>query len=159
MTPEVISAWIAAAVAVIAAVFQLVVNNKKQAIEAVTVNHLEWINNVRAILNDFISEYVKRDDANKTKLLELACRFQLFTRKTNSDYSKLTSLLTECSKSENEFCEAQLEELITCSQEVLNSVWTRVKIESEILFFRSEKRIIRKLNKRIKRQNKHIQET
>ena len=92
--------------------------------QAITVNRIEWIANVRKLIGEFLSAYMT--GKSKKELNMLRMQIELYIRK-NSDYSRFSSALKKCC--DEDYTEDNLNELIEASQTVLHRVWRRIKIE------------------------------
>lgn len=116
---------------------------KTQAINTfITSNRIEWINSVRTLVQQFMEEYLKKDDSNQYMKQKLATNILLYLRHDVSVYKDFLNILSHCTS--NIFCEDDYNKLICATQDMLNDVWNRMKREAGISK-RSETRLKRKL--------------
>lgn len=92
--------------------------------QAITVNRIEWITNVRKLIGEFLSAYMIEKPEKELNILRM--QIELYIR-NNEDYRELSLALENCCK--KDYSEDNLNELIKASQIVLQRVWRRIKVE------------------------------
>lgn len=102
-----------------------ITNRKKLITSAISSNRIEWIKEVRALMFDFINEY--KINTNKTRLHILASQIMLYLNRQN-DYSEFVDAIRRCV--DFEYSESNHLHLVNSTQDMLNSVWRRMKLET-----------------------------
>lgn len=97
---------------------------------SITSHRMKWIQDVRNIMTNFCEEF-RKNGANTDKLKALRTHLFLYLRNGNNSYEPLVITVNRCC---NEMMNAEvaalaLEDLISSTQYVLATVWSRVKIE------------------------------
>lgn len=92
--------------------------------QAVTVNRIEWISDVRKLIGDFLTVYI--DGKSKEDLAKITMKVELYLR-DKPDYNKMLYCMRACY--EGSYSEAKAQELVKATQYVFQRVWARIKIE------------------------------
>ena len=111
--------------------FSTLSTNKKIRTDAVTINRIKWIEDVRLLMHEFIVEYMKSSSCDSTKLLVIKAKIDLHIRFDvgNKGYDDLKMVMEECLN--NEYKDVtQYNHYIKVCQKVLSDVWVRAKIEA-----------------------------
>ncbi len=100
-------------------------HRKELITSAISSNRIEWIKEVRALMFDFITEY--KINTNKTRLHILSSHIMLYLNRQN-DYSEFVDAVRRCV--DLEYSETNHLHLVNSTQDMLNSVWRRMKLET-----------------------------
>ncbi len=114
-------------------------------LNSITQNRIVWISEVRKLLVEFIEFY---KEGNKEKLKIQMYKIELYMRRGVISYDNLAKAMENCCNTD--YCEGNCQQLIFCAQDVLSSVWIRMKREAgmrkredEQLGLEGEKRAIK----------------
>lgn len=117
-------------VAAIVSIVALSVSKAQVVNTTITNKRIKWIEDVRALLNEFIAIYTNNDEAEKLKKKTLASHIRLFLRDNAPQYKSFIIILKKCE--ENDFNQGNLDSLINEAQRMFNDVWVRMKREAGI---------------------------
>lgn len=145
-TIGVIISLLGSCVAVVIAIYSSVISKRNLVVETITKNRINWITEFRSLLSEFTTKYISHADKCELKILrEKLALYADFSNKS-AEYISLFEQIDKCVdnkyKSEDD---KDLTKLILCSQQMLSSVWKRMKMEAGISK-RNEKRIVENLN-------------
>jgi len=123
-----IVALIAAILVFIASAFNIYIiwNNNKSNV--VSKNRLVWINDVRALMFEFLKEYTNGKDSTKMKNIKF--QVMLYMREGVTSYKVLIEKMNKCI--EEDYSDKNCDELIKAAQDVFSEVWIRLKREAGI---------------------------
>jgi len=113
--------------AVLISIISLMLTKRQVITGVITKNRIEWINNVREHLMDFLEEYI--NEADKIKLRVIKSKIEMHIR-NDAIYKTLINNLSKCI--DNLYNEADYGELVAEAQIVLNKSWHRTKREAGI---------------------------
>ena len=103
---------------------------RKLIADAITLNRIEWIANVRSLLMEFIRIY-RSNGTVKEDMEILLCNVKLYMNSHNSYYSNLFKIMQKCID-DDLYIQGNMDEFIKASQSVLNMTWVRMKLEAGI---------------------------
>ena len=109
-------------------IFNTLTSNRKMLTDAVTMNRMRWIEEVRSLMHEFIVEYMK-PSCSQSKLARIKAKIDLYIRFDSPAYSALEEELDNCLKRKYED-ESQYRDYMKACQKTLNDVWVRIKIEA-----------------------------
>lgn len=112
----------------IISIFTFLVNKRKNINQIITKNRLNWIYQVRLLLQKFLEEYINNE--SKATMLITRNKIALYFRKDVLSYTKLLNQIDMCI--ENEYSKENCDKFILESQNVLSEVWIRMKREAGI---------------------------
>ena len=113
-------------VSLIISIFTFWINKRKNTNEIITKNRLDWIKQVRTLLQEFLNEYISNKP--KTDLLITRNKIALYFRTGVVSYSKLLNQIDRCI--EYGYDKENCDKLISEGQNVLSEVWIRMKREA-----------------------------
>ncbi len=132
--------------AIVVSVAGVMISRRSLINTAITSNRIEWINDVRSLVQAYTGSYLKGDFSEK-KLAET--NILLYLRHDVKIYKPLIEALEICTADEA-VNYANLSKLVVATQDTLNDVWNRMKREAGISR-RSEQRLKKKLRDEKKR--------
>ena len=149
LTPEIsfdLGNIITGAIAITSLIVSLYKKNHEIRTSSITSQRMEWIKDVIMLCAEFLIEYNK-DTPNVVKLQELEIKIKLHGRKKtenpDGDYEKLYAAIENCIKDviKNDNCDKKEHEddMLVASQDMLQSVWKRMKQEAGISKNRDKK--------------------
>ena len=109
-------------------IFNTLTSNRKTLTDAVTMNRMHWIEEVRSLMYEFIVEYMK-PSCSQEKLSRIKAKIDLYIRFDSPAYRVLENELNNCLKHKYED-ESQYQDYMEACQKTLNDVWVRIKIEA-----------------------------
>lgn len=149
----VIAAVSSVGISIVSLLSTLFSERRKTVIEAVTKNRMDWMADVRGLLTDFAICY-RQGDTEKMRTDKAA--IEMYMRRDKEGYHLLLSYLERCIA--NGFNEEDDEKLYLISSYVLARVWQRILLESRGYVLFADRRIPRKIDKRLKPLKKMIDE-
>lgn len=127
--------------------FEIQKHKQNLITHTLTTNRLQWIADVRALLNEFLCAYI--DQKPEKELRKLKAHIELFLV-DKPTYQELTPCMENCCS--HSYTEESYKKLIIASQNVLQEVWIRIKIEGGQNKATDEK--IQKMVEDYKKENK-----
>ena len=121
-------AGVASLIALIISVYNSLIEKRRLIAETITKNRIEWIINVRRLLIEFLDNYYS---ANAIGMLLVHDKVALYMNNYNPNYNKLLIAMRTCAY-DNPQSRESIDSVILLSQEVLSSVWIRMKREAGI---------------------------
>lgn len=104
------------------------INKRKIIANTVVENRMQWIIDVRNLMNLFLESYIKQD--NKIVLRTIKSKIDLYIIYDNPSYSDFEQKMIHCIQ--NKYTESDYRALVSSCQSVLNDVWVRIKLEAGI---------------------------
>ena len=127
--------------ALIGVILSAVSTRQQIAAQTITSNRMDWIKEVRELLKEFVTEYVRKENADYQKMRELKGKVELYLKEGEEDYDILVRQMDYCCTFP--YSEEGYFLLIRSSQYVLNRTWQRLALEGKGKLLRSN-RLIRK---------------
>lgn len=109
-------------------VLNYALSRRRLVAEAIAENRMEWIKAVRELLNSFVESYLNKEDSLKLRIRK--SKIDLYIKRGDPVYSGLDNILERCINTG--YNEEDYSKLIYECQQVLNTVWRRMKLESGI---------------------------
>ena len=120
---------VVALAAIVVSIISAMISRTNVITTAISTNRIEWISAVRELIFEFLSEY-RSESPDKKKLGLLSTHIMLYLNRRNDDYILLVSALQKCL--DTGYTDALYADLVDAAQDVLNSVWLRMKREAGI---------------------------
>lgn len=123
--------------------FMTHINERNNVISnVVSADRIKWISDIRDLVHLFLESYIKGDNSEELKIIK--SKIDLYIIYDEDVYVRFEKKLNYCIK--NPYTDKDYRELVTETQNMLNSVWIRIKNEVGIVN-RDEKRINKILNR------------
>lgn len=123
--------------------FMTNINERNNVISnVVSTDRIKWISDIRDLVHLFLKSYIKGDDSEELKIIK--SKIDLYIIYEKDVYVRFEEKLNYCIK--NPYTDKDYRELVTETQNMLNSVWIRIKSEAGIVNS-DEKRINKILNR------------
>lgn len=113
---------------IIISILTFLISKRKNTNEIITKNRLDWISQVRTLLQEFLKEYINNEP--KANLLITRNKIALYFREGVVSYSKLLNQIDRCI--EYGYDKENCDKLISEGQNVFSEVWIRMKREAGI---------------------------
>ena len=127
-TNDLLAAIIALA-AFVVSVVSAMISRTNVITTTISANRIEWIGSVRNLMFDFLKEY-RKPDFKKQKLELISAHIMLYLNRKNKEQRQFVSVLQECLN--YGYSDALYANLVNEAQEVLSSVWVKMKREAGI---------------------------
>lgn len=115
-------------VSVLTLIFNVRKEKNQLIIQSITQNRMDWIENVRQLLGEFLCAYVS--NASETELRKIKAKCELYFN-NKEFYNNLTEIMELCCKEPyNSSQPENYKKLLRHSQYVLARSWERIKKES-----------------------------
>ena len=125
---SVIISIVLSVLAFIVSVCNLYLEKRKVIAGSLVNERIEWMKDVRQLMNEFLENYYLNADHSKLQICKL--KLELYIRRDNPMYNDLNALLEVCTNTE--FSIDNYDKLIEECQKVLNNTWKRIKLESGV---------------------------
>ena len=130
-TAEIITSVIST-VALIISIANVIYVKKQISVDAITKCRVDWIKDVRLLLQDFLTEYNGNRDVNKLRIIRN--KICLYLRSGVSSYKNLKNALDLCIQTADPSISTYnpIDGVIEAAQTTLSNVWIRAKREAGI---------------------------
>ena len=125
MTIEMITALSSIALSLFTLAYTVMSNEKQAILQTVTVNRMNWIQEVRELLANFAHAYRTH---NAEDMADIEAKLELFMRRDVKEYQYVLNHLKHCIK--HEYNESDYEKLLSLSSYTLARAWQRIKVDA-----------------------------
>jgi len=118
-----------ASVAAIVSIISVIISSKNVITTTISANRIRWIEDIRSLVCKLLNEY-RQPSPNKSVLVETVSLILLYLNRYNKGYEFFVISIKKCITAP--YSEKNEIDILDATQDVLNSVWRRMKREAGI---------------------------
>ena len=116
--------FLTAIAAIVALLWTILNDNRQSLLQTVTVNRIDWLNQVRQLLGDFAHAYW---NGELKRMIEIEARLELFMRIDKVEYQPIFNHMKHCMK--NQYCENDYDRFLLLASAIIVRTWQRIKVD------------------------------